>query len=154
MLQDHPVIGFYIQTPVKTPVDMLMRFDAFTAEYGAMLDAMTAEQFANLKSGALTQLTEPPTNLADEAGPYIGDWSRERYDYGTRSTLIAAVKAVTLEDIQSHYRQTVLGDLPSRILVQLRGQRWKEEPFASIAGALEVDSVEAFHQAMPLQPLN
>ena len=153
-LQDHPMIGFYIQTPVKTPVDMLMRFEAFTTEYGAMLDAMTAEQFANLKSGALTQLTEPPTNLADEAGPYIGDWSRERYDFGTRGALIAAVEAVTLEDIQSHYRQTVLGDSPSRILVQLRGQRWKEEPFASIAGALEIDSVEAFHQAMPLQPLN
>ena len=153
-LQDHPMIGFYIQTPVKTPVDMLTRFEAFTTEYGAMLDAMTAEQFANLKSGALTQLTEPPTNLADEAGPYIGDWSRERYDFGTRGALIAAVEAVTLEDIQSHYRQTVLVDSPSRILVQLRGQRWQEEPFASIDGALEIDSVEAFHQAMPLQPLN
>ena len=153
-LQDHPMIGFYIQTPVKTPVDMLTRFEAFTTEYGAMLDAMTAEQFANLKSGALTQLTEPPTNLADEAGPYIGDWSRERYDFGTRGALIAAVEGVTLEDIQSHYRQTVLGDSPSRILVQLRGQRWQEEPFASIDGALEIDSVEAFHQAMPLQPLN
>ena len=35
-----------------------------------MLEALTAEQFANLKSGVLTQLTEPPTNLADEADPF------------------------------------------------------------------------------------
>ena len=154
MLQDHPIIGFYIQTPVKTPVDMLTRFQAFTAEYGAMLDTMTAEQFANLKSGALTQLTEPPTNLADEAGPFISDWSRERYDFGTRNALIEAVEAVTLDDIKSYYRETVLSDSPSRILVQLRGQRWEGAPFASIEGALVVDSVEAFHEAMPLQPLN
>ena len=53
-----------------------------------------------------------------------------------------------------HYRETVLSDSPSRILVQLRGQRWEGEPFASIEGALVVDSVEAFHEAMPLQPLN
>lgn len=76
-LQDHPVIGFYIQTPVKAPAAMLKRFESFAEEYEVMLEEMTPEQFANLKSGVLTQLTEPPTNLADEAGPFIGDWNRE-----------------------------------------------------------------------------
>ena len=95
-LQDHPMVGFYIQTPVKTPVDMLARFEAFAEEYAVMLDELTPEQFANLKSGVLTQLTEPPTNLSDEAGPFIGDWNRERYDFSSRSEMIAAVEAVSL----------------------------------------------------------
>ena len=95
VLQDHPMIGLYIQTPVKAPADMLARFEAFTEEYAVMLDELTPEQFANLKSGVLTQLTEPPTNLSDEAGPFISDWSRERYDVGSRAALISAVEAVS-----------------------------------------------------------
>ena len=40
-LQDHPMIGFYIQTPVKGPVAMLERFEAFAGEYALMLDELT-----------------------------------------------------------------------------------------------------------------
>ena len=115
VLQDHPMIGLYIETPVKAPAGMLARFEAFTEEYAVMLDELTPEQFANLKSGVLTQLTEPPTNLSDEAGPFISDWSRERYDFGSRAALISAVEAVSLDAIRSYYRDTVLTDNPSRM---------------------------------------
>jgi protease-3 len=153
-LQDHPVIGFYIQTPVKGPVEMLARFEAFTEEYGETLEALSADQFANLKSGVLTALTEPPTNLADEAGPFLSDWNRERYEFGSRQQMIAAVEAVTIDDVRAHYRDTVLAPKPSRILIQLRGERWSDSPFAMIAGETVIDSIEAFHESMPLQPLD
>ena len=153
-LQDHPVIGFYIQTPVKAPAAMLKRFESFAEEYEVMLEEMTPEQFANLKSGVLTQLTEPPTNLADEAGPFIGDWNRENYAFSTRDTLIEAVKKVSLQSVRDYYRDTVLSEAPSRILIQMRGERWQAEPFAAIEGAVVLESVEAFHRDMPVQPLN
>ena len=153
-LQDHPMIGFYIQTPVKGPVAMLERFEAFAGEYALMLDELTEEQFANLKSGVLTQLTEPPTNLSDEAGPFIEDWNRERYDFASRAEMIAAVEAVSLDAMRDYYRATVLSSEPSRILIQMRGERWQAEPFAMIEGATVIESVEAFHEQMPLQPLD
>ncbi len=153
-MQDHPWIGFYIQTPVKAPRDMLARFEDFAQEYAEMLDALTEAQFDNLKSGALTQLTEPPTNLSDEAGPYLADWSREQYDFSSREKLIAAVQSVTLASLQDYYQRTVLREDPSRILIQLRGKRWQDQPFASIEGAKLIDSVEAFHETMPRQALN
>ena len=153
-LQDHPMIGFYIQTPVKGPVAMLERFEAFAGEYALMLDELTEEQFANLKSGVLTQLTEPPTNLSDEAGPFIGDWNRERYDFASRTEMVAAVEAVSLDTLRNYYGATVLSSEPSRILIQMRGERWQAEPFATIEGATVIDSIEAFHEQMPLQPLD
>lgn len=153
-LQDHPVIGFYIQTPVKEPVAMLARFEAFAQEYDETLQALTAEQFANLKSGVLTALTEPPTNLADEAGPFLSDWNRERYAFASRQQMIAAVSAVTIADVRAYYRETVMAPKPSRILIQMRGERWSESPFAAIEGATVIDSIEAFHESMPLQPLD
>jgi protease-3 len=153
-LQDHPMIGFYIQTPVKGPVEMLARFEAFAQEYGETLEALSADQFANLKSGVLTALTEPPTNLADEAGPFLSDWNRERYEFASRQQMIAAVDAVTIDDVRAYYRETVLAPQPSRILIQLRGERWSDSPFAMIEGATVIDSIEAFHESMPLQPLD
>jgi protease-3 len=148
------MIGFYIQTPVKGPVEMLARFEAFAQEYGETLEALSADQFANLKSGVLTALTEPPTNLADEAGPFLSDWNRERYEFGSRQQMIAAVDAVTIDDVRAYYRETVLAPKPSRILIQLRGERWSDSPFAVIEGATVIDSIEAFHESMPLQPLD
>ena len=102
----------------------------------------------------LTALTEPPTNLADEAGPFLSDWNRERYEFGSRQQMIAAVEAVTIDDVRAYYRETVLAPKPSRILIQLRGERWSDSPFAVIEGATVIDSIEAFHESMPLQPLD
>lgn len=119
-----------------------------------MLGALTDAQFDNLKSGALTQLTEPPTNLSDEAGPYLADWSREQYEFSSREQLVTAVQSVSLASLKDYYQRTVLREDPSRILIQLRGKRWQDQPYASIEGAKLIDSVEAFHEMMPRQALN
>ncbi len=153
-LQDHPVIGFYIQTPVKGPVEMLARFEAFATEYGETLEALSADQFANLKSGVLTALTEPPTNLADEAGPFLSDWNRERYEFGSRQQMIAAVNAVTIDDVRAYYRETVLAPKPEPDSDSAAWRAWSDSPFAMIEGATVIDSIEAFHESMPLQPLD
>jgi protease-3 len=152
-MQDHPWIGFYIQTPVKAPKAMLERFEKFALEYATMLDDLTEDQFENLKSGVLTQLTEPPTNLSDEAGPYLTDWNREQYSFSSREQLIAAVQDVTLVSMRDYYQRTVLADNPSRILIQLRGQRWQDQPYAQIDGATLIENVETFHETMPRQVL-
>jgi protease-3 len=150
-LQDQTMVGFYIQTPVKNPVDMLARFDAFKAEYRDMLAALTEEEFAKIKAGVLTSLTQPPKNLAEEAGPFLSDWNQERYDYDTRAKLIAATESLTLEAVQAFYEVTVMTESPARILVQLRGQAFADSPFATIEGAEVIDSVADFHTSMPTQ---
>jgi len=150
-LGKHPVVGLYIQTPVLAPVPMLERFERFARDYDALLQGVTEDEFNDLKAGVLTSLTQPPKNLAEEASPYIADWSDENYRYDSKSSLIAAVEAVSLEDIQSYYRATVLREKPSRILTQLRGRRFADEPLAEIPEALVASDIEAFHQEMPVQ---
>ena len=70
-------------------------------------------------------------------------------DFGSRAALISAVEAVSLDAIRSYYRDTVLTDNPSRILIQIRGERWQGEPFAEIEGAVVVDSVEVPRASVP-----
>jgi len=151
-LNEHPFIGFYIQTPVKAPVDMLARFDAYTAEFEQDLQDLSDEDFERIKAGILTDLNKPPKNLSEEAGPFVSDWERERYSFDSKAQLVAAVENVTLEDARDFYRETVLAPDRSRILIQMRGKAFADAPFAVIEGASVIDDVAAFHQRMPKQP--
>jgi len=150
-LGDHPMVGFYIQTPVKAPVAMLKRFDRYRAEFVSDLEALNEAEFERIKAGVITNLTQPPKNLSEEAGPFLMDWNRERYNFDTRTRLIAAVKQVTLEAVREYYDATVMSDSPSRVLVQLKGTAFADKPFAAIEGAKIVEDVALFHQSMPLQ---
>lgn len=150
-LGDHPMLGLYIQTPVKAPVDMLARFDAYRAEFAADLDSLTEEDFDRIKAGVLTTLTEPPKNLSEEASPFVSDWTRERYSFDTRSRLIDAVAAVTLSEARDYYRDTMLAEDSGRLLIQLKGTKFADAPFASLPDAVVVEDVDAFHLQMPAQ---
>lgn len=152
LVGDHPFLGFYIQTPVKAPVAMLERFEAFKQEYQANLAELTAEEFERIKAGVLTNLTEPPKNLSEEARPFVADWIKERYNFNSRAKLIAAVEAVSIDDIRAYYNATVMAEMPSKVLVQLRGRAFANEPFAEIEGATVVDDIASFHKVMATQP--
>jgi protease-3 len=152
-LYQHPMVILYIQTPVKGPQDMLDRFNAYTQEYREELAALTEESFAKFKAGVLTALTEPPKNLSAEAGPFASDWSIENYEYDTREKLIEAVESATLADVQAFYDATVFGDARSRIVIQLKGQRYADEAFGSLDGGVVIDDVDQFHKDMPKQAL-
>lgn len=149
----HPMVIFYIQTPVKGPQDMLDRFNAYTLEYRDELMGLSEESFDKFKAGVLTALTEPPKNLSSEAGPFASDWAIERYDFDTRAKLISAVESATLDDVQTFYDSTVFGESRSRIVIQLKGQRYGSEPFGTIDESTVVDDVDQFHRDMPRQSL-
>ena len=150
-LYKHPMVILYIQTPVKGPQEMLDRFTAYTEEYSDELAALPEASFEKFKAGVLTALTEPPKNLSAEAGPFVSDWAIEHYDFDTRVKLIAAVNAATLQDVQRFYEETVFSEASSRIVIQLRGKRYSERPFATVDGGVVIDDIDKFHNDMPVQ---
>ena len=150
-LGDHPMLGFYIQTPVKAPEAMLLRFDDYRIEFATDLEALTNEEFEQIKAGVLTDLMQPPKNLSEEAAPFMSDWDRERYSFDTRERLIAAVEQVTLQQARDYYAATVMSETPSRVLIQLKGNAFADEPYATIENAQVVEDVAAFHLTMPRQ---
>ena len=145
------MVILYIQTPVKGPQDMLDRFNGYTQEYREELAALSEESFAKFKAGVLTALTEPPKNLSAEAGPFASDWSIENYDFDTRDKLIEAVESATLADVQAFYDATVFSEARSRIVIQLKGQRYADQAFGSLDGGVVIEDVDQFHKDMPKQ---
>ena len=89
--------------------------------------------------------------MQDEVGPLLADWYRERFSFDSKQQLIAAVEQVTLADVKAFYRETMLNDKAPRISVQMRGTKFRDQPFADLKGQIKVDDVAAFHRQMQKQ---
>jgi protease III len=150
-LEDYVGFAMYIQTPVKGVADMQARFDSFKQQYAKELDNLSEDAFAQLKASTLVTLKEPPKNLQAEVGPLLTDWYREKFSFDSKQRLIAAVEQVTLADVKAFYRETMLSKTAPRISVQMRGTKFRDQPFADLPGQIKVDNVAAFHKTMAKQ---
>ena len=150
-LEDYVGFAMYIQTPVKSVADIQARFDSFKQQYAAELNKLTEDDFAKLKASALITLKEPAKNLREEVGPLINDWYREKFSFDSKQRLIDAVEQVTLADVKAFYRETMLNADAARISVQMRGTKFRDQPFADLPGQTKVTDVAAFHRQMKRQ---
>ena len=150
-IEDYSGIGLFIQTPVKGPKEIQVRFDKFKKEYALELNAMSEETFAQLKNATLVSLKEQPKNLSDEMSPLINDWYRENFDFDSKQKLIAEVEKVTLADIKDYYQQTMLNPQAARLNVQLRGSKFSDSEFADLPNQTKVTSLDAYYSDIKLQ---
>ncbi|TMN44622.1 insulinase family protein [Pseudoalteromonas sp. S2755] len=150
-IDEYSALGFYIQTPVKDAKSMQDRFDEYKDEYAKDLAALDQTTFEQLKNAVLVSLTEEPKNLSEELQPLIGDWFKENMAFDSEAKLIAAVKAVTLEDIKAYYQQTVMNTDAARLNIQLRGAKFQAEPFADLPKQTKLNSVDQMYKNVKFQ---
>ncbi|MEJ6476380.1 insulinase family protein [Pseudoalteromonas piscicida] len=151
-IDEYSALGFYIQTPVKDAKSMQARFDAYKLEYAKELETLDQATFAQLKNAVLVSLTEEPKNLSEELQPLLGDWFKENMAFDSKAKLIAAVEAVTLDDVKAYYQQTVMNQDAARLNIQLRGAKFQSEPFADLPKQTKIDSLEQMYKQVKLQP--
>lgn len=150
-LDKYSGFGLYIQTPVKNVADMQARFDEFKQEYWTQLSELSTEKFEQLKASTLVTLNEPPKNLNEEVAPLLSDWSMQRFDFNSKQQLIDAVETLTLDDAKAFYQATLLDPNAARISVQLRGEKFADQPFADIPNMEVIEQLSDFHAEMPKQ---
>ena len=61
------------------------------------------------------------------------------------------MESATLADVQAFYDATVFSEARSRIVIQLKGQRYADQGFGSLDGGVLIEDVDQFHKDMPKQ---
>lgn len=145
-MREHVLMAMYIQSPVKGPDALLTRFNAFKNQFSKELAATTNENIAAIKDSVLVGLTQPPKNIREEARPLYKDWLEYKTDFVSHEQLIAAVKLVSLEDVQALFVELAAEDKLARVVVQLRGTEFKDAKFADFSQQKKVVSIDEFHQ--------
>ncbi|NCP63873.1 MAG: peptidase M16 [Paraglaciecola sp.] len=140
--------AFYIQSPAKGLSEVAARIDDFKQNFKTELAAVSDDVFATTKQSVLINLTQPPKNLSEEMGRFIGDWRDQNYDFDSRSRMIDAINQVTLEDVQVFYQSLLDAKAFGRVLVQMRGTAFAEQDFISPPTAITITDLDSFHQTL------
>lgn len=145
VLPDQLMMGFYIQSSVKGPAAVAKRIELFKQGFVKTLAQMTPKEFSTIKQSTLVTLTQPPKNLNEESSSFYQDWRQQKFVFDSKIKLIAAVKNVTLADINGLYQSSVSANNYGRVVVQMRGTNFKDKPFTDFEKVEQVVNIDAFH---------
>ncbi|WP_185960750.1 pitrilysin [Aliidiomarina halalkaliphila] len=140
-LDDYAGLGFLIQSPVRGPAPLLARFDTFRESYAERLANMTEEEFKQFQQGVLTNLTQPPQTLTEEAGRFINDWQNQRYRFDSRTRYQHELEAATLASVSAYFERLFNPENSARVLVQLRGRNFTDVDFAALDDVRVIESI-------------
>lgn len=146
-VRDHGALAFYIQSSVAGPAELLGHFQDFRDDAESYLDEMDDDTFAEAKEGLLVSLNEPPEDLGQEASRIRADWTRQNYNFDTRSSMSESVERLQKGDMLEFYRNQILDrDNSMRVLIELRGSEFSETDWAELEDTVIIDDLHEFQQ--------
>lgn len=144
-LNKHAGFGMIIQSPVLSGLQLQQRVDLFLQQYAKQVAQLSDTEFNNLKQAQLLELQRAPANLEEEFDSFSRDWLRNRLDFSDKQQLIAAVEALTLQQLKQFYQQAALADASAALQVVLQGKA-QPQTEETLPGFSLIDDVAAFHQ--------
>ena len=146
-MREQMLLGFYIQSPAKGPAAIADRIDNFKGNFTKRLAKLSKEEFDTVRNSVLITLTQAPKNLREEARAFITDWRQNKLSFDSKAKLVAAIKALEFNDVVRLYSNITSSDDFGRVMVQMRGTKFKEEAFAQHDNAEQITDINAFHKA-------
>jgi len=129
---DYPTLFFLVQSSERELSDIAERVARFRADFTGLLDEVEASEVEQLRSSILAQLTQKPNDFSTEANRYLQDFYRNNTDFDTRERLIAALEAVTREDLVARYAALMDRQEEDKrvITLQMKGSDFTDSDFA------------------------
>ncbi|RHW75831.1 insulinase family protein [Colwellia sp. RSH04] len=147
-LREQILLGFYIQSPAKGPAAVIDRIAAFRHNFTTELAELSAEEFDTIRKSVLISLTQPPKNLAEESSAFVSDWRKNKLSFDSKAKLISAIKSLELADIKHLYQQLNQDNAFGRVMVQMRGKNFKDQPFVEPDNVKQITDVNDFHHSI------
>lgn len=106
-----PGLAFVIQSPNTNPIGLETQINAFIDNMASTLTTMDAQQLESFKSSVISRISQKENRMGELSERYWREIDRGDTDFDSREKLVAAVSALTLDDLLRCYTQ-----LPERRL--------------------------------------
>ncbi|MCF2949666.1 insulinase family protein [Paraglaciecola aquimarina] len=146
-IKEQLLLGYYIQSPAKGLAEVQERIKSFRQSFLDKLKILPKLGFEDYKTSLLNTLKQPAKNLAEEQGQYLADWRLQNWLFDSKEQLIQQVELVSIEQVIDLYQQIEKNQRFGRLLVQLRGNKFIDEPFIQPDGVTIIQDIESFHAA-------
>ena len=133
-----PGLVFTVQSPTADGNEIEAATDRFLPAFRDTLAEKTAADFDKLKQATLDQLSLPPANFGEQVALFWKDLRLGELAFDSRQQAIAAVNAVTIEDVREAY-EAVVFESPRVLSVIAPGA------LGGVEGT--IDSPEAYHES-------
>lgn len=120
---ERPGIAFVIQSPIADPAALLGHVESFLDEYGVKMAELDQATFEQHKAALLNNLLEADGTLDERTQRYWNELDREHYAFDLRENLAAAIKEVTLAELQASYEDLLRSRKSKRLVVRAAGLR-------------------------------
>lgn len=143
-------IGFLLQSNDKQPAYLYQRFKAFYPTAEQKLRSMSAEDFAQMQQGMITEIMQAPQTLAQEASQLSKDFDRGNLDFDSRDKVVAEIKKLTPQKLADFFHQAVIEPQGMAILSQISGSNNGKVEYAAPDGWKTWKEVSGLQQSLPL----
>jgi len=119
---DVPGLAFSVQSPSHAPAAIARLIDAFLRGFSGVLEAMPADEFAQIKRGLIERIEARDTQLVERAQRFWADIATDNLNFDSRRRLVNELEALSQADMRAVLRR-VIHESPRRLIVQSPGRR-------------------------------
>ncbi|KKN54637.1 hypothetical protein LCGC14_0590090, partial [marine sediment metagenome] len=103
-----PALGFVVQSPTASPNAIDQAIREFAKGYNETLANLDDERLAQEKRAVISSIMEQDRQLGEISGRYWREIDRGEEGFDSRERLAKAVKAVSLDELKTTFRDSVL----------------------------------------------
>ena len=142
-------IGFLLQSNDKQPAYLYQRFKAFYPTAEQKLREMSAEDFAQMQQGMISEIMQAPQTLSQEASQLSKDFDRGNLDFDSRDKVVAEIKKLTPQKLADFFHQAVIEPQGIAVLSQVSGSHNGKSDYATPKGWKTWKEVSTLQQSLP-----
>lgn len=142
-------IGFLLQSNDKQPAYLYQRFKAFYPTAEKKLREMSAEDFAQMQQGMISEIMQAPQTLSQEASQLSKDFDRGNLDFDSRDKVVAEIKKLTPRKLADFFHQAVIEPQGIAVLSQVSGSHNGKSDYATPKGWKTLKEVSTLQQSLP-----
>ncbi|HEY3590258.1 MAG TPA: pitrilysin [Buttiauxella sp.] len=143
-------VGFLLQSNDKQPAYLYQRFKAFYPTAEKKLRDMSAEDFAQMQQGMISEIMQAPQTLSQEASQLSKDFDRGNLDFDSRDKVVAEIKKLTPQKLADFFHQAVIEPQGMAVLSQVSGSHNGKADYAAPNGWKTWKEVSGLQQSLPL----
>ena len=107
-LLETPGLGFVVQSPTASQEEIDQAVREFAKRYEEVLGNLDEERLSREKQAVISSILDQDRQLGEISGRYWREIDRGSESFDSREQLAEAIKAVSLEDLKTTYRDAVL----------------------------------------------
>jgi len=142
-----PGLKFIIESPKKSPAELLSRIDTFLKKYPSLLQVMGEGEYLQSKEGLLSRILERDTSLQKRSGRYRKLLALKYYDFLYRRKLAKIIRRISKQDMLDFYRLWILSSRRQRLIIQSPGTHQRQ--LINDSTFTPIRDIHAFKKSMP-----